>query len=147
MSVNCYIFLDDALLPSVAEWQAELDKQQCGIVLEPIEDLRTHSGYLPTSYHGQPCGYEWYYGTAEEIFGKQPEIVDRRTHAIDFVTHSDMQELICGMISGAVLAKLANGLVLDEESGEFVDGNKALEIAKRIEAEQAEVAKKIKRKR
>ena len=42
-------------------------------------------------------------------------------------------ELICGMIAGAVLAKLADGLVFDEESGEYIDGNKALEIAKQLE--------------
>ena len=37
------------------------------------------------------------------------------------------------MIAGAVLASLADGLVFDEESGEYIDGSKALEIAKRHE--------------
>ena len=64
-----------------------------------------------------------------------PEAIGDRTHAVDFVTHSDMRELICGLVAGAILAKLADGLVFDEESGKFIDGDEALELARRAEAE------------
>ena len=133
MSVDSFVFLQENRLPTIAEWQRALDEEQCGIALEPIKDLRTHSGYLPANYCGHQSGFEWFFGPIAETFGEKPEAVGSRSHAIDFVTHSDMRKLICGMIAGAVLAKLADGLVFDEESGEYIDGSKALEIAKRHE--------------
>jgi hypothetical protein len=41
--------------------------------------------------------------------------------------------LSCGVISGPILAKLSDGLVFDEESGELIDGDNALEIARRAQ--------------
>jgi hypothetical protein len=133
MSVDSFVFLHANRLPTISEWQRALDEKQCGIVLESIDDLHTHSGYLPVDYRGHPSGFEWFFGPVADVFGEKPEAVGDRSHAIDFVTHSDMQELICSMIAGAVLAKLANGLVLDEESGEFINGDEALKIAKQHE--------------
>jgi hypothetical protein len=135
MSVESYVFLRDERLPSVADWQQALDRAGTGIVIDPIDDLRRHTGYLPARFNGHESGFEWYYGPAQEILGQMPEAIGDRTHAVDFVTHSDMRELICGLVAGAILAKLADGLVLDEESGEFSDGDKALELARRAEAE------------
>jgi hypothetical protein len=133
MSVDSFIFLNENRLPTLSEWQRALDDEQCGIVLESIDDLHTHSGYLPADYRGHPSGFEWFFGPVADVFGEKPEAAGDRSHAIDLVTHSDMQELLCGMVAGAVLAKLANGLVLDEESGECIDDDKALEIAKQHE--------------
>ena len=133
MSVDSFVFLQEDRLPTIAEWQGALDEEECGIALERIDDLRKHTGYLPASYRGHQSGFEWFFGPVAEVVGDKPEAVGNRSHAIDFVTHSDMRELICGMIAGAVLAKLADGLVFDEESGEYIDGNRALEIAKKLE--------------
>ena len=135
MSVDSFVFFRDVRLPSVQEWQQALDLSGTGIVIDPTVDLRRHAGYLPARYHGHESGFEWYYGPAEEISGQMPEAIGDRTHAVDFVTHSDMRELVCGLVAGAILAKLADGLVFDEESGEFIDGDKALELARRVEAE------------
>jgi hypothetical protein len=135
MSVDSFVFLRDERLPSVHEWQRALDQTGTGIVIDPTDDLRSHTGYLPARYHGHKTGFEWYYGPAEEISGQLPEAIGDRTHAVDFVTHSDMQELICALVAGAILAKLADGLVFDEESGKFIDGDKALELARRAEAD------------
>jgi hypothetical protein len=136
MSVDSFVFLQDARLPTVAEWQHALDTLDTHITLGQVDDLRSHVGYLPACYRGHNTSFEWFFGPVTEIYGQVPEAIGERSHAIDFVTHSDMQELICGMIAGAVLAQLADGLVFDEESNSFIDGKRAFEIAKQVEASQ-----------
>jgi hypothetical protein len=133
MSVHSFFFLHDNRLPSVAQWQRGLDDAKTSIALDAIADLRSHTGYLPAKYKGEPSGFEWYYGPVADVFGQPPQEIGDRSHAIDFVTHSDMRELICGMLAGAILAKISDGIVFDEESGSFIDGNAALEIARRTE--------------
>jgi hypothetical protein len=134
MSVHYWVFLQDHRLPTISEWQHALDAHDTQIVLDQIDNLRSHMGYLPARYCGHPCGFEWFLGLASEAFDEVPEPIQSRPYLADFVTHSDLRELICSMIAGAVLAQVADGLVLDENSNEFIDGKRALEIAKEAEA-------------
>lgn len=133
MSVDTYVFLRDENLPTVREWQSALDRANTGIVLDLIDDLRTHMGYLPAQYQGEESGFEWYYGPLAECFGGvPPEGLGDRGHVINLVLHSDMRELACAMVSGAVLATIASGLVYDEESGSVISGDMALTAARSI---------------
>jgi hypothetical protein len=135
MSVDCLVFLRDDRLPTAGQWQAALDRAGTGIVLDKVTDLRGHTGYLPAIHRGQASGFEWYYGPLAEYFGgTPPDGIEDRRHVVDFVTHSDMRELVCGMIAGAVLAQIADGRVLDEDSGTLINGDAALEIARGVES-------------
>jgi hypothetical protein len=136
MSVDCFLFLRDKRLPSIQQWQKSLDELNVGIVLDHVEDLREHTGYLPAKFKGKDCGFEWFYSPAEEAFGDLPEDVGDRTFAANFVLHSDMRELVCAMYALAALAKVADGLFFDEESESFVTGDRALVIARNIESQE-----------
>jgi hypothetical protein len=134
MSVDGFVFLSDEKLPTVQQWQAALDRANTGITLDVIDDLRGHTGFFPVDHRGHESGFEWYYGPLADSFGATPpEGLDGRGHVINFVTHSDMRELVCAMIAGAVLADIADGLVFDEETGGTIDGNTALTVAKSLE--------------
>jgi hypothetical protein len=137
MSVDTFVFVRDENLPTIQQWQAALDRAGTGIVLESIEDLRSHSGYLPATHRGQESGFEWYYGPLADYFGgTPPDGLGKRSHVINFVTHSDMRELVCALISGAVLAEIAEGLVFDEENEAVIDGKSALVVARSIERDE-----------
>lgn len=136
MSVDSFVFIRDERLPTVAEWQKALDRAAVEIQLEDVGGLRTHEGYLPAVHRGNSSGFEWCYGTIADNFGAEPPAgLGDRQHVIDFITHSDMRELVCAMVAGAVLAQLTDGLVFDEESGNLIKGDAAMEIAKRVEAQ------------
>jgi hypothetical protein len=127
MSVDSYFFVRDAKLPTIAEWQAALDLSDVGIVLEDVGDLRNHSGYLPATHRGYPSGFEWTYGLLAENFGGEvPSGLDGRGHVINCVTHSDMRELVCGLVACSILSLMADGVFLDEESGGLLVPTKAL---------------------
>jgi hypothetical protein len=139
MSVDTFFFVRDEKLPTISQWQAALDHARVGIALEDIGDLRKHTGYLPATYYAQPSGFEWFYGPlAENFSGDVPDGLDGREHVINCVTHSDMAELVCGLVACSVLAQVADGLFLDEESGQLVSPNQALQMALGIASQEQE---------
>jgi len=139
MSIDTIVILRDDRLPTRDQWQQALEAAGMGIVLDGVDDLRRHSGFLPARFRGTDSGFEWFYGRIGDILGDKPDAAGDRDHAIDFVTHSDLNELICALLAAGVLARLADGLFLDEESGTFVSGDRAIEIALGIEeAERAQ---------
>jgi hypothetical protein len=143
MSVNSFFFVRDEKLPTVSQWQAALDGAGVGIVLEDIGDLRKHTGYLPARFRGQPSGFEWSYGPLAENFGGDaPDGLNGRKHVINCVTHSDMTELLCGLVACSVLSQVADGVFLDEESGSVVTADQALQMALGIEAKEQERRKR-----
>lgn len=130
MSVQSFFFVRDGKLPTVAQWQAALDKADVGIMLEDVGNLREHTGYLPASRRGHPSGFEWFYGPIADNFGDDPPAgLDGRDHVVNCVTDSNMRELVCALVACSVLSQLADGLLLDEESGELLEPPAALEQA------------------
>jgi hypothetical protein len=139
MSVDAFFFVCDENLPTVSQWQAALDRAGVGIVLDDVGDLRKHSGRLPAVWRGQPSGFEWFYGPLAEMFGGDaPHGLHGRRHVINCVTHSDMTELVCGLIACSVLAQIADGVFLDDDSGGLVGPNQALEMALGMESQEQE---------
>ena len=135
MSVESYFFVRDEKLPTISQWQSALDATGVSIMLEDIGDLRPHTGYLPATYRGQHSGFEWFYGPLAENFGGEaPDGLGGRRHVINCVTHSDITELVCGLVACSVLSQVADGLFLDEKSGCLASPNHALKIALGIES-------------
>jgi hypothetical protein len=139
MSVDSFFFVRDNKLPTITQWQAALDRAGVGIALEDIGDLRKHTGYLPATHRGHPSGFEWFYGPLADNFGGEPpEGLGGRDHVVNCVTHSDMRELVCGMVACSVLSQLADGVFLDEESGGVISADAALQMARGLESELQE---------
>ncbi|TWT81677.1 hypothetical protein CA13_31300 [Planctomycetes bacterium CA13] len=132
MSVDTFLFVREQL-PTVSEWQAALDAAGLKIKLDPeVDDLPAFTGYLPAVFDEQPSGFEFYFDTAENAFGDRPDALGDRTHAVTFATHSDIRELVCALYAASAIAKLTDGLLFDEDSGEFVDSERILSLAKQI---------------
>ena len=68
----------------------------------------------------------------------EPEVagaVGTRDLAVSLVTHSDMRELMTSVISGLVLASMADGVFWDTEGNEITRAAEALERARAFEIE------------
>ena len=135
MSVDSFFFVRDENLPTISQWQVAFDQAEIDIVLENVGDLRTHTGYLPATYHGNPSGFEWYFGSLAVTFGGDlPQNLSGREYVIDCVTHSDIQEWICGMTACSVFSRLVDGVFFDEESGQLISADAALEMVQGLES-------------
>ncbi len=117
MSVDLYVFLRSGHLPSISEWQTQLDALTVDLRLDPEVDPRSHTGYWPAELDGVSSGFEFVLGSVKETFGSAPPpgVGDREVVA-QFVTHSDMHELKCSMLAAAALATFADGVVFDEDA-------------------------------
>ncbi len=135
MSVDSFFFIRDENLPTIAKWQAALDRASTGIILEDVGDLRTHTGYLPATHRGHESGFEWFYGPISETFGDPPPGIGNCGHAINCVTHSDLRELACAIISCSILAQLADGQFFDEESEQAAAPEVGIAVGRSIESE------------
>ena len=132
MSVDTILFVCEPL-PTVAQWQDAIASSGLNIELDPeIDNLAAFTGYLPAVFDEQPAGFEFYFDTAENAFGERPPAIGDRTHAVTFATHSEIRELVCALYAASALAKLTDGLMFDEDSGEFVDSDRILAMAKEI---------------
>lgn len=119
MSVDPFFFVRDTELPTIRQWQAALDRAKVDIVLQDVGDLRKHTGYLPATHRGLASGFEWYFGSlADNVGGDHSVDLNGRELVIRCVTHSDLRELICGLLACSILSQLADGLFLDEETGQ-----------------------------
>lgn len=79
-------------------------------------------------------GFEYYTGSVADMFGgPPPDGLDMGDFVVNFVMHSDLQELLCSMIAAAALATVADGVVFDGESGGLIDGSALLEQARTID--------------
>src|SRR5262245_51979531 len=144
MSVNSFFFVRDEKLPTIPQWQAALDRAEVSIVLEDVGDLRKHTGYLPAIFRGQPSGFEWFYGpNGDNLGGDVPDGLGGRDHVINCVTHSDLGELVCGLVACSVLSQIADGLFLDEESGGLISASHALQMALQIESQEQERKRRV----
>ena len=132
MSVETFLFVREQL-PTVKQWQAALAGAGLNIKLDPeVDDLPSFTGYLPAVFDDHPSGFEFYFDTAENAFGERPDALGDRTHAVTFSTHSDIRELVCALYAAGALAKLTDGLLFDEDSGEFLDSDRILKMAKEM---------------
>lgn len=144
MSVDSYFFVRDEKLPTISQWQAAIGRAGVDMVLEDVGDLRKHTGYLPATLRGQSSGFEWFYGPLAQNFGGDvPNGLNGREHVVNCVTHGNLIELLCGLISCSVLAQVADGLFLDEQSGGLLGADNALQIALGIEAHERQRKMKI----
>ncbi len=133
MSVNTVVVLCDNRLPSCQQWQNAIDAAGVDIKLDPTENLRLHSGYWPVRFNGGDTGFEWYYNSVTNAFRQKYGLADDFDIVVSLVTHNDVQGVISALFAASVLAKISDGLFLDETSGRFVSGDRAIEIVRNEE--------------
>lgn len=116
MSVTTSVYLDRRNLPTTASWQAAIDTLEIGLALDPEPDTSTHVGYWPATIHGASSGFEFYLedraGSDDDGF---PAVVGDRDLVVRLVTHSDLDELKCALLAAVALARLADGIIVDDE--------------------------------
>lgn len=131
VSVDIFVFLRKDRLNSTAESQARLDDLGIDLQLGVDAEPATHTGYWPSVLEGTPTGFEFYATPTHEGFAQTPPpSVGDRDYVANFVTHSDMRELKCGMLAAACLAIAAQGVAFDEET---MSGEDLLEQARAIQ--------------
>lgn len=136
MSVDTFVFINDARLPTVDQWRAALERASTAIVLDDFGELRTFRGRVPATFDGHATGFEWNYGPIADVFtGPVPDGRGDRDRVVDCVMRGSLREMVCGMLAMAVLAEIGDGLVYDERTSGLISPRAALEYARKLQAE------------
>lgn len=95
-------------------------------------DPRTFSGYLPCKWKGEGAGFEIFFcEVAEfEFDGDLSAEIGDRDVCISFVTRSSETDLMVAIAAAAVLCEKHDGVLLDEESGDFFPAKGAIADAR-----------------
>jgi hypothetical protein len=116
MSVTTSIYLDRRNLPTTASWQGAIDALEIGLALDPGPDTSTHEGYWPATIQGLSSGFEFYLENRGDSDDDQVPIeVGDRGLLVLLVTHSDLVELKCALLAAVALARLADGIIVNDE--------------------------------
>jgi hypothetical protein len=133
MSVDQFVFLREADLPSTSQWQATLDQLGIDLQLDTTVEPNGHSGYWPARFGGQDSGFEYFCGSIPDAFGAPPpDGLNDRDYVVNLVTHSDMHELRCAMYAASALAAVCDGLCFDEEADALTTATAVLHEAHSI---------------
>lgn len=134
MSVVLVVFLPSETLPSVDQWQHQIDELGVDLKLSDAVETMDHSGYLPAVLGGRPSGFEFYFGSiTDSLDGAPPVQVGDCKSSAELVTHSDIRELKSAMIAAAALASLSNGFIFDDQTDSVVSIEHVLTEALAIE--------------
>jgi hypothetical protein len=142
MSVDLMVFLKREKLPTRDDWQQAIDAEGLDLKLDEA-DTTTHTGFWPAMLNGKECGFEYSFGIEEpadedeepdELF----EAIGDRAYLATFTIHASVDELQAASIAAAVLAKTADGVFFDPQSGEFAIGNGAFQLLKDQERRERE---------
>lgn len=136
MSAAINVFLRDAHVPTVNEWNAAIKAEGFDLILESF-DLRSEDGYRPATLKGKESGFEWYLSpiaTAEEHpqypFKAHVGDCDLRAQ-LCFTSHAEEEKV--ASIAGAVLAKLTGGYYWDAETdNRFLQADEAIAAARKL---------------
>ncbi len=142
MSATIQVFLRNARLPSIDQWNAAIKAEGFDVVLDPFE-LRSDDGYLPAFLNGEESGFEWYLSSVAESEESPDYLFKAFVGNCDLIAQlcftSLANEEVTSAIAGAVLAKLSGGYYWDPETDKrFLQGNDAIVAARRIAAQKAQ---------
>ncbi|WP_157089525.1 hypothetical protein [Bosea sp. WAO] len=130
--------LFDAALPAVGNINAELKRLGFPVRIRYGDGrLADHSGFLPAMLRHQQSGCEIdVHGGPDAVSDiEAPETGKPFSHRVSLRWASDKDEAIVGLCVAAALARLTQGMVLDEGSGKWQGAGKAIDHARQyIEA-------------
>ena len=134
MSVDLYVYLRDADIPTRAEWQQAIDEAGIDLVLDEEFSVREHEGgYILAQMGEEETGFEFDFESKEGSYVPSGPDAEEKIAAYDRVAAfrfgGDLQECVAAMYAAAILTQLTNGLFCDAQIGELVDGARAMEMA------------------
>lgn len=159
MSIPITIFIPkDAPEWSPSDLNAKLASHGFQVVVNDF-DPSTHVGFLPTSYDGQPSGFEYYHEPIEEYLESVDEMREEEPDefpyteedlrrvagsraVVQLITHSSYRQRAAAIIVASCLGELCGGWVLDEPVWKWHDAASAVTWARGAVAELWELAAK-----
>ena len=133
MSMEIHVFFRGEL-PAVAALGNAMKELGFPLSIEPAEgSLEQQRGFMPMLLQGEKTGVEFdvFNGPFDaEDFGLDVEVDPSFDRRASFRWAGDEKEMLCGLCGAASLAKLINGIVLEEMEGILLSPDEAIRMAR-----------------
>jgi hypothetical protein len=134
MSVELHIFLRDETVPNREGWVQAIDSLGFPVALDPMLDVRTHTGFLPVTYSDKKTGFEFQLEPAVDILSTYPGIaaqVGDRDKCASFRWGGDLDELAAAISCAAALTLVADGIYYYPNDGILYGADEAVAATRR----------------
>jgi hypothetical protein len=135
MSLELYVCLQQARLPTVKAWEEALQAEGFDLTFDDEFALTDHSGFLPVVHNGVDTGFEFYLDPLDDDALPYPEA---RSAASDcdqvaaFRLGGDERELAAALCASAVLAKMTGGVYYNSTEGLAQRGSASIDAAREM---------------
>ena len=133
MSVELHIFLQDSSVPKRDAWERAIDELDFPAVLDQTLDLRKDTGFSPTTYKGQPTGFELTLEPASDTLAVYPHITPRmkgRDRCVTFRWGGDLTECAAALSAAAALTHLTDGIYFYPDDDIVYDAKEAVDATR-----------------
>lgn len=132
MSICFHVFLRRDRLPDPRKWANAILENGFSIALNTAFDPVMHSGYLPCP-GDEGAGFEYYLDSAASSDLVSDESSKRLVRGCDVVATfcfgGRQSDLAAARAASATLTRITGGILLDAESGHFIDADSVLDWA------------------
>lgn len=139
MSQEFHVFVFDARIPSRDEWQQAIEQMEFPFELHPEFDVRTDTGFVPSTYNDGSTGFEFYLDPTEALINDDTDIkkLGGRDQCLGFRVGSDLYECAAAMCAAAALVQLSDGMYYDSDNDTYLGADEAVKLL-RAELESIE---------
>jgi hypothetical protein len=144
MSMELYVFLNKADMPTPGQWQQAISKSGFDLRLDCDFDQFTFTGFLPCKLQDRTTGFEYYFSPKEDVATPGTylaPITGPFDSVVSFVWGGDFNELTAVLMASAALADSCHSLLHLAVDDSSVKGTDALSYAHQ-ELKQIEVYRK-----
>jgi hypothetical protein len=146
MSIEIFVF-SDRRLSSIAEWQQAIDREGFDLRLDQSREIDALRHHLPAFRGEQHAGFECdHWDPAELLDDENLADLDfgrRWTQCLAFRFGGDFYALWGANAAAAAYARATDGVVYDDEAGEVLQPEKALEMARQLERDLSNAGWKL----
>lgn len=133
MSMDYYV-LCDIPLSSIQVWQNSIMELGFDMTINQDQAIDLLKGFLPTTWRGQPAGFEFSTIPVRDLFETYDDIDFGGTWPFAYVMYaSSLPSCGCALIAAAAIVRKTGGRVFDPQDELIMEPDEAARYAARVE--------------
>ncbi len=139
MSVDITVFIHKDKLPTLKSLKHAINELDNKLSIDEEFSINDHEGFVPCSYNGEECGFEyWIEEVDDELLDEweiRKEEISGRNMYLTFATRSGFTDLISSALTSSVFCKLSDGLSFDDDEELTINSSNCIEYGQNIVAD------------
>jgi len=136
MSVDITVFIHKDKLPTLQSLKNAINELDNKLKIEEDFSITEHEGFVPCSYNGDECGFEYWIEEVDDELLEEWEInkeeICGRNRCLTFSTRSGFTDLISSALVSTAFCKISDGLAFDDNEELTINSSNCIEYGQSI---------------